>query len=117
MTKTPPTPPTELRASGRTLWKTVMRDFALEDHERMLLRECCRTADSLDRLQTLLDSEGYMSQTSQGPRVHPALVELRQQRITLARLMTALRIPTGEEEGRTQSRGALRGVYGIGGAA
>ena len=37
-----------------------------------------------------------MTSSSQGSRVHPAAVELRQQGIALARLMTALRIPAGE---------------------
>jgi hypothetical protein len=60
-----------------------------------------------------------MSSSSQGGRVHPALVELRQQRVTFTRLLTALRIPTGEvtDDSRTQHRGGLRGVYGIAGAS
>ncbi len=54
-----------------------------------------------------------------GDRANPALVELRQQRILLARLIVALRVPLGEAEdmvakgpARTQRRGA-RGVYAI----
>jgi hypothetical protein len=74
--------------------------------------------DSLDDLQALLDAEGITSESSQGLRVHPALVELRQQRIAFARLLTALRIPTGDAGvGRTQTRGGIRGVYGIAGSA
>jgi hypothetical protein len=85
---------------------------------RLFLRESCRTADSLDDLQALLDAEGITSESSQGLRVHPALVELRQQRIAFARLLTALRIPTGDTGvGRTQTRGGTRGVYGIAGSA
>lgn len=111
-----PRPPKGLRASGRALWKAVLDDFELTEHETVVLREACRTADSLDDLQVLLDQEGLMSETSQGARVHPALVELRQQRIALARLFAALHIPTGEQSGRTQHRGA-RGVYGIHGVS
>ncbi|WP_262391383.1 hypothetical protein [Nocardiopsis sp. CNR-923] len=47
-------------------------------------------------------------------RTHPALVELRNQRILLARLLVALRVPLGEEDDgaeRPQVR-AVRGVYG-----
>jgi hypothetical protein len=85
---------------------------------RLFLRESCRTADSLDDLQALLDAEGITSESSQGLRVHPALVELRQQRIAFARLLTALRIPTGDTGvGRTQTRGGIRGVCGIAGSA
>ncbi len=106
-------PPPGLRKSGRSLWVAVMRDYALDKHETVVLREACRTLDALDALQALLDTEGLMSETSQGPRVHPALVELRQQRITFARLVTALRIPAGEDSGRTQARGGPRGVYNL----
>ena len=112
-----PKPPSGLRRSGRALWRAVLRDYELDEHETTILREACRTADSLDALQALLDSEGLMASTSQGPRVHPALVELRQQRVTFARLLTALRIPQGEADGRTQVRGVVRGVYGIAGGA
>jgi hypothetical protein len=95
-----------------------LRDFELGEHEITILRECCRTADSLDDLQALLDAEGVMAESSQGTRVHPALVELRQQRIAFARLLTALRIPAGEADStRTQQRGGTRGVYGIAGGA
>jgi hypothetical protein len=92
-----------------------MTEYELDRHEETLLREACRTSDSLDDLQALLEAEGVMSESSQGVRVHPALVELRQQRVTFARLLTALRIPTGEhaDAGRTQVRGGVRGVYGV----
>lgn len=59
-----------------------------------------------------------MSESSQGARVHPALVELRQQRVTFARLPTALRIPAGENaDGRTQQRGGVRGIYPLSGVS
>jgi hypothetical protein len=105
------------------LWRAVLADFDLEEHESSLLLQACRTADALDALQELLDTEGPMSETSQGPRVHPALVELRQQRIALARLLAALRIPSGEGVApdssgrRAQPRAGVRGVYSIGGGA
>lgn len=117
MAQQTPKPPSGLKRSGRALWRAVMGEYELEEHETTILREACRTADSLDALQTVLEQDGYMGETSQGRRVHPALVELRQQRITFARLLTALRIPQSEDEGRTQTRGTPRGVYGIAGGA
>ena len=114
---TVPRPPTGLRRSGRSLWRAVLNDYELDEHETTILREACRTADSLDDLQHLLEVEGLTSESSQGVRIHPALVELRQQRVTFARLLTSLRIPTGETVGRTQARGGLRGVYGLHGAS
>jgi hypothetical protein len=70
----------------------------------------CRTADLLDRLQTVLDDEGPMATSSQGVRVHPAATELRQQRVTFARLLAALGVPSGAE-GEEKPRGGARGVY------
>jgi hypothetical protein len=114
-----PRPPKGLQRSARALWRAVLGEYDLDEHELTLLREAARTVDSLDGLQAALDAEGLMSTSSQGVRVHPALVELRQQRVTFARLLTALRIPAGErtEDSRTQHRGGLRGVYGIAGTS
>ncbi len=112
-----PAPPSDLRRSGRALWRDVLERYELDRHELTILREACRTADALDGLQALLDAEGMMSESSQGPRIHPALPEARQQRVVFARLLTALRVPTGEEDGRTQTRGNVRGVYGIRGVS
>lgn len=114
-----PKPPTGLRRSGRALWRAVLRDFELDEHERATLLQACRLADVCDTLARTIEAEGIMSESSQGGRVHPAVVELRQQGIALARLMTALRIPAGEDTGagRTQSRPGVRGVYGIAGGA
>ena len=110
---TSPRPPKGLGTDGRALWSAVLTDYELSTHEGTLLREACRTADSLDDLQALLEAEGLTSETSQGKRIHPALAELRQQRIALARLFAALHIPLGEDTtGRTQQRGT-RGVYRI----
>jgi hypothetical protein len=111
-----PKPPRGLNVAGRTLWKSILDDFELSEHERSLLHQACRTVDSLDALQGLLDVEGLTSESSQGVRIHPALAELRQQRITLAKLFAALHLPKGEDERTGQYRGP-RGVYGIGGAS
>jgi hypothetical protein len=55
----------------------------------------------------------------QGVKPHPAAVEARQQSITLARLLNALRLPNGEEGDeqvgarRPQRRPGVRGVSHI----
>lgn len=114
-----PKPPTGLKRSGRALWRALLDDYELDEHERATLLQACRTADHLDALARLIESEGILSDSSQGTRVHPALVEHRQQAVTLARLLAALRIPANETEdapsGRTQRRSGVKGVYAIGG--
>lgn len=109
-----PRAPAGLGKSGRALWRAVLADFELDEHESAILTQACRLSDLCDTLQGTIDVEGVMSESSQGARVHPAAVELRQQSLALARLMTSLRIPQGEDDGRTQRRGGVRGVYGIG---
>jgi len=117
MTDTAPNPPRDLQRSGRALWRGLLAEFELEEHERQLLHETCRTRDLCDRLQVVLDQEGLMSTSSQGARVHPAAAELRQQRITLARLLAALNVPSGEEaDAAGVASRRVRGVYGIRGA-
>lgn len=112
-----PRAPRGLGSSGEALWRAVLTDYELDEHETSILTQACRISDACDKLQGIVDDEGVMSESSQGTRAHPALVELRQQGIALARLMTALRIPAGESsDGRGQQRPGVHGVYSIKGA-
>jgi len=110
-----PKPPSGTRASGRRLWASIVTVFELEEHELALLREAVRTVDTLDRLDAVVRADGGMIDTSTGVKVHPGLVEARQLRIALARLLAALRLPDGEvgteSQGRRQRRAGARGVY------
>lgn len=103
--------PGGLRTAGRALWADVTGDYELEQHEAVLLREACRAADRLDELNEIVAAEGVLLHS--GDRPHPALVEARQQSIALSRLVASLRLPSGEEGGRPQRRGAARGAYGV----
>lgn len=109
--KTPP----GLKAGGRKLWRSVADAFELGEHELSILLEASRTVDTLDGLQTILSEEGLMMASPQGMKVHPAAVELRQQRVTLAKLVASLRIPLDDEEeaGRTQHRVGVRAVSSL----
>jgi hypothetical protein len=100
-------------SAGKKLWQSVVSDFELEEHEAVQLREAVRLVDLLTDLQTVLDKDGAVITDTKGePRVHPAAIELRQGRIALARLLSALRLPSGEEsEGSPQRRSGARGVY------
>jgi hypothetical protein len=101
--------------AGRKLWRAVVVEYELQEHELLLLREAVRTADLLDELEATLQAEGTVIDSPQGRKAHPAATEARAQRVTLARLLAALRLPAGEEGGerRPQRRGGARGVYGI----
>jgi hypothetical protein len=112
MTSSTPEPaPEGIGPAGRRLWDAISREFELEEHELVLLRQAVRVADTCTDLQAMLDRDGLLVRD----RIHPASVELRLQRLLLGRLIVALRVPSGDtggEEGapRTQYRG-LRGPY------
>jgi hypothetical protein len=114
-------PPDGLRAPGRRLWDAITGDYDLDEHELVLLREAARTVDLCEELETDLRRDGATIESPQGKKAHPAAVEVRQQRIALARLMAALRMPAGDEgdqvQGRRpQRRVGVRGTYGIRGS-
>ncbi|MBB6351865.1 hypothetical protein FHU36_008448 [Nonomuraea muscovyensis] len=113
-------PPDDTGVSGRRLWASVVAEYELEEHELALLREMVRTVDLLDSLNDAVYADGLMvSGPGLQQRVHPAAIEARQQKIALARLAAALRLPAGEEDDtqkgarRPQRRVGARGVYGI----
>jgi phage terminase small subunit len=119
-----PQPPDGLSSAAVALWFSVLEDYELEEHERALLAEACRTLTTCDQLAALVDVEGLTTKGSQGQTVtHPAVAEARQQRLALARLIAQLRLPEGEEDerpsratsdGRPQRRGGSRGLYAVG---
>ncbi len=112
-----PKPPTGTGAAGRRLWQSVVSDFEMDEHELAVLVEVVRPLDVLDELDAVVRSEGAVVDGPQGSRANPAVVEARQQRVVLARLLAALRMPVGEAgdepaNARPRRRGP-RGVYGV----
>lgn len=107
----PPKAPTGLSRSARALWKDVVGRFELTSSELALLTEAVRTVSDLDELDRIISAEG---QTVDG-RPHPCLVEARQQRQVLARLLASLRLPD-EDGAQPQRRGTYRTPYNYGGS-
>ncbi len=115
-----PRPPAGSGPSGRRLWRSVVAEFELGEHERALLVAMVRMVDRLHVLEELIAAEGLMVTGHGTTKVHPAVVEARSTAIAVARIGAALRLPAGEEdEGAStgQRRAGVRGVYQIGGAA
>jgi hypothetical protein len=98
---------------GRALWESITGAFDLEPHERSVLAQVVKVADRVAALDAVVDDQGVLSDDpKRGTVAHPALVESRQQRLTLARMLTALRLPDADQR-RPQRRG-MRGVYRLG---
>lgn len=113
-----PAPPRGTGRSGARLWRDVLGKYELEEHETALLIEACRTVDQLDGLHAIVQREGLVVEGPHGSKAHPALTAAQQLRITLARIVSALRLPAGEEDEvagsrRPQRRVGVRGVYGF----
>jgi hypothetical protein len=113
-----PAPQKGTRINGAKLWNDVCSKYELEEHELALLREMVRTVDLLDKLAAIAAREGLMVEGAWGSKPHPAITESRQQKIALARLTAALRLPAGDENDqaagrRPQRRVGVRGVYGV----
>jgi hypothetical protein len=84
--------PAGLSAAGRRFYRSVISEFDLDDHEAAILAEASRTVDLLDDLQAQIDENGLILD-SHGGRINPAVVEARQQRLALLKLISALRLP------------------------
>lgn len=111
-------PPKDFQTAGRTLWKSVLTDLDLDEHELALLRAACRTADRLEVLGQAMADAPMTVTNSRGDEVaSPIYVEHRQQTQSLAKTLASLRLPTGltadGQLARPQRRGAARGAYGI----
>ena len=106
----PPKPPADLRRSGRALWSALVDRLEFDAHEVRLLHEACRASDRCDALDRALRVQGIVMRAG---TPNPLLRETREQAITLARLVTALRLPDDlrEPEGRRAQRRGTRGVH------
>lgn len=115
-----PRPPKGAGPSGRRVWRAVLGECELEEHERALVTALVRQVDRLDQLEQLIAEEGLMVTGHGTVKVHPAVTEGRQSAIAVARISAALRLPAGEEDEDAlpgQRRGGARGVYQIRGGA
>jgi hypothetical protein len=86
--------PRGLKRGGKVVYADVAGRFDLSATEKGQLLQIARTVDALDDLQEIVDAEGVLVDAPKGARrPNPALVELRAQRLALARLVSLLHIP------------------------
>jgi hypothetical protein len=111
------TTPESLEARGAELWASLIeRHPGMSEAERAVALEACRTADLLVRLERIIQVSEPVIEDERGKLcTHPAIVEARQQRTTLMRLVASLRLPDAKTGERPQVRSA-RGAYGATGA-
>jgi hypothetical protein len=93
------------------LWRSVAGVYQLRPDELAVLREACRIADTVARLEAALADQPVMVAGSMGQQVtNPLFAELRMQRQALAGLLRQLRLPDleGSARGANQHREAAQ---------
>ena len=111
--KRPPAPPRGVGVGGARLWRELLARYEFEEHELVILRQAAKTVDLVDKLALLIERQGT---TTADGGIAPPVVEVRQQRIVLARLLSSLRIPgddAASPSARSQRRPGVRGVYSL----
>lgn len=98
MSEDRPRRPRGLDTPGRALWDRVTDEFELNANGLALLEQACRVRDSLTQLDAEVSRDGVVVDSPQGRKAHPALVEGRQQRLALARLLGVLNVPENDDE-------------------
>lgn len=91
----------------------------ITDHnDELLVEQACATVELIAKLQRSIDTDGAMSTSATGKvERNPAVVEIRQQRLTLAKLTQlvenrfALAAAGGKNTSRGTQAGAIRGPY------
>ena len=103
-----PRPPQSLDQAGRALWRAVTGAYELAPHEAELLRQACRVADNLAKIDAvLMDSEPVVEGYSGQPRAHPLLQASADQRRVLDALFRSMALPMPSEDvGRRRSPAA-----------
>jgi P27 family predicted phage terminase small subunit len=95
-------PPEHLTERGKTLWRSLIGEFVLDDaaaHE--LLRRACEASDRADDARLVIEAEGVTFTTRFGePRVHPAVAVERDARNALRQLLRELRVTEPQGEGK-----------------
>jgi hypothetical protein len=103
-----PRPPQSLDAAGKRLWRDTLADYELSAAEVETLRQACRVADLLARIDVeLMDSELVVEGHHGQPRAHPLLAASADQRRVLDGLFRSLALPMPDEQtGRRRSPAA-----------
>jgi P27 family predicted phage terminase small subunit len=108
--------PGTLGEAGRRLWDSVLSDVAegweLDARDVAYLEKACRCADELASLEANIDADGTMVEGSKGQvRVHPAISEARQLRVTLLRLLGAIELSDPSNPERSATAAQQRGRH------
>ncbi len=97
--------PEGLGKTGTRLWIDIVSAYQLRADEFQLLEQMCHSAEIIERLQQVIDDEGTMSTGAKGHAVvHPAVQEIRQQRMMFRQHAQRLDLPDSEGGGTAAAK-------------
>jgi hypothetical protein len=106
--------PEGITGAGLELWNRLHDALEFTMTESQIAVELCRTVSLCELLAKELDALGPVIDGQRGIKVNPIAAELRQQRLTAARLIASLQIPAHPDAvEKPSSKGAVRGVYSV----
>ena len=87
--------PPGLGIAGRALWTRITKELELDPGEVPLLTAACHQADEIAGLEKSIKVDGLTVKGSKGQvRLNPAIAEVRQGRLAMARLLSGISMPT-----------------------
>jgi len=91
MKETKPRAPKHLRPAMKTWWTSVVRNFQLEDHHRLLLTAACEALDRAEQAREAILHDGpYFSDRHGAIKPHPGLQTERDSKALFARFVREL---------------------------
>ena len=101
-------PPRNLGEPGLALWNRIMTSYRIADHGgREMLLLACEATDRAVSLRAIIDREGEIIHTRNGPRDHPALRHELANRALVSKLLVRLEHLGREALSRVVDRRAL----------
>ncbi len=95
--------PQGLGKKAKAVWSGITGDFDLRVDELRVLEDACREVDLIERIDEELKTADLIVKGSMGqPVASPLVMEIRQHRVTLARLFGSLKLPADAEGGSEQ---------------
>lgn len=94
-----PRAPDGLEKAGKRVWTQILAEFDLDSRELLVLEQAARQADAVAALEAEVASSGLVGRGSSGqPRLSQTVVELRQARLALSKLLGELALPDDDGE-------------------
>jgi P27 family predicted phage terminase small subunit len=104
-----PKAPAHLSDSTRVWWRSVVREYELQDHHLRLLQAAAECWDRLQQARELLSRDGLVVEGREGGmRPHPCVAIERDARIGFARLVRELDLDVEPPSSMRTSPAALR---------